>query len=318
MEKNSCLPERYIIEADSKTQLPFHIQCESLELGNWRIRQVIQFDYQSGLTVSKPDFSKTPLVSKEELAARFNESITKSELGRHKANNGTLIVRAVDVAEDGSVFVAYQSGDRKQNSWSGYHLRLSDSLHTEYGRAGDLFTNMDVGPVPKDGKIELEVFVPVRPVNPEAKRTIAISIGVNDKGNIDPFRDGDGSEKGTNRINVSYPDGHIEVKHFPRQGGKIRFVKLLDKEFDRPTCGATPTWAGGIDWQLRNEVFAEIFKSGWRAKRAMEAKDWVLAEQCLNDNLHWMRESEQQGLSSWAQDTTLRDIEIVKTHLLPK
>jgi hypothetical protein len=312
------LPERYVIEADAKSQLPFHVQVESLEMGNWRIRQDMEFQYEPGLKVSKPDFSKTPILTEDQNERNFIQTMTSTSLGSIKGKNRTVIVRRVDIADDGTVFVAFQSGDHQRNSWSGYHLKLADSLGTSYIHAGDILDNYrNRGLTPKEGKLELEVFVPIKQIPSNTKRDLTISVATDQAGNIDSVFDVELEEKGLTKNGVNYPDGHVEMKTFPRQGGQAMFKTLVQKAYSGSTCTARPSWSSGIAWELGNDVFAEIFKARWSAKHAMETESWADAEWFLNAELHWKRESEVQGLSPWEMESTLKNLEIVKKHLQP-
>lgn len=277
------LPERYIIEAEPETQLPFHMVTESLEQGKWRIRQDLDFIYEKNLRVDKPDFSVNELVTPEQNAQKLTNTLTQEVLGKIVAKDKTILVRKIDVAEDGTVFIAYQSGKTSGGSWSGYQLSLSDNLGTNYLRAGDIMSDNDKDlKVPKDGVIEIEVFVPKKKIASSTARSLTVSVALTSKGNIDKW--------------VPYEGNDLA------QSGKGKVVNLFAKDFSSASCSVRPTWSAGVYWMLYHDVYAEIFKAQWRSINAIRVKDWNEAERQLNEQLRWKRESEQQGLSSWEID----------------
>lgn len=292
------LPERYIIEAEPETQLPFHMATESLEQGKWRIRQDLDFTYEQNLRVDKPDFAAYELVTPEQNAQKLTNTLTQEVLGKVVAKDKTILVRKIDVAEDGSVFIAYQSGKTSGGTWTGYQLSLSDNLGTSYLRAGDIMSNNDKDlTAPKDGVIELEIFVPVKRVASSTARSLTVSVALTSKGNIEKL--------------VPYEGNNLT------QSSKSKVVKLFSKDFSSASCSVRPTWSAGIDWMLYHDVYAEIFKAQWRSINAIRVKDWNEAERQLNEQLRWKRESEQQGLSSWEMGTTKEQLEMVKKHITP-
>jgi hypothetical protein len=296
---NEKLPERYVIEADAKTQLPFHVQIESLEQNRWRIRQDLEFRYEEGLTVAKPDFSKTELLTPEQNDKRLTDSLTAEVLGRYVAKDKTILIRKVDIAQDGTVFVAYQSGKRKGGYWTGYQLGLKDDLGSNYVRAGDILSNGDVHSkkAPKDGAIELEVFIPRKPISSSQRRKLSLSILVDPSGKISQF--------------VPAQDGEFA------QINDSKSVTVFTREFSQAADSVRPSWAAGIYWQFYFDVYTKIFKSQWLARDAMRRSDWTSAEFHLNEELRWKRASEQEGFSSWEMGSTLDNLDKVKKHQTP-
>ena len=305
--KNGDLPERYIIDADPDSQLPQHVTIESLELGTWRPRQVVVFDYKEGLQVDKADLSKFPVVTKEQAAANFEKAMTKSSMATIPLRKGNLIIRALDVADDGSVYVMFQAGNREPHTWRGYGIGLSDDLGTEYVRAGDLFS-VDEGSIPTDGKFECEVFVPRKPIHSSIPRNFKLIALLTKEGDLERII----------QATVVGKDGKKVTQWFPNSGRKAKQIEVLTKSFTGSTCAIRPEWAAKIAYHFfGNDVFAEMTKASYRAKVAMENKDWKEAESQLNEQLRQMRESERLGYSPWDQSKVKENLKVVEAKLKP-
>ena len=307
------LPERTIIEADAKTDLPFHCVAESLEMGRWRVRQEFEFTYQPGHVVTKPDFTKTPVLTVEQSQLKFNDSMTKSELGRLKLSDRTIIIRKIDVANDGTVFVGYQAGNMDVHRWHGSYMALSDSLGTEYVQSNGASYKVSGGTsVPKDGRLELEVYIPVKPTMFSGKRTFNLSAFTSESGKSDAVSIGVNTINGKSEVITMHNGNQIADSEW--KGGQH---KVMSMSFDKPSCSVRPLWAGEIDWTMMNDVYAEISKSERLSAGAIRSEKWEDAAKHLNDVLHWKRESEIQGLSGWEMGQTLKDLDNVKKHLAP-
>ena len=307
------LPERTIIEADPQTDLPFHVSSESLEMGKWRVRQEFEFVYQPGLNVNTPDFTKTPVLTIEQSRERFIDSMTKSELGRLKLKDRTIIIRKVDVANDGTVFVGYQAGNMNSRRWTGSYLTINDSLGTEYVQSnGPSYNGVAEGSFPKEGRLELEMFIPVKP-QIKGRKTLSLYAFSTEAGASDAVSIGTNTMNGKTEVITMHNGNQDSDSEW--KGSK---QKILDLRIGQPTCSVRPTWAGSIDWTMMNDVYVEISKSERLSADAMRKEKWEDAARFLNDTLHWKRESEIQGLSGWEMGQTLKDLETVKKHLQPK
>ncbi len=306
------LPERLIIEADPNTELPFHAIAESFEMGKWRIRQEHEFAYLPGLKVLKPDFTKTPVLTMAEKWAKFNDGMTESELGRLKLKDRTVIIRKIDISRDGTVFIAYQAGNRDPHRWSGSYIGLSDNLGTEYVQSnGPEHDQSEGANVPVDGILEMEVIVPIEPQNARSKK-LSLFVNCTESGKSDAISIGTNTMNGVTQLIKMHNGNQIADS-----GWKGSRKKILDIDFDQSTCDVKPSWASSLSWLMRNEVYAEIYKADKLAADAMQKEKWESAETHLNDSLHWKRESEIQGFSGWEQGQTLKDLEKVKLHLKP-
>ena len=74
------------------------------------------------------------------------------------------------------MYMAFQSGN-KSTSWTGYGLEVTDNLGTKYCHANEIFNPMNEEFIrrSKDGKLEVEVFVPIQPLTSDSPRTIAVT-----------------------------------------------------------------------------------------------------------------------------------------------
>ena len=307
------LPERLVIEADPNTDLPFHAIGESLEMGKWRIRQEHEFSYLPGLNVLKPDFTKTPVLTLKEARANFNNSMTATELGRLKLKDRTVIIRKIDVASDGTVFVAYQIGNMDVHRWNGSYISVADNQGTEYLQSGG--ASYDVSSedsTPKEGRLELEIYIPVKPQKTVGNK-LSLFVNCTESGKIDAISTAIFNDNGLSRV-VRMHNGN-EIAYSEWKGSKKKIIELT---IVQPTCSVRPMWAGGIEWTMRNDVYAEIYKADKLAADAMVNEKWETAAKYLNDSLHWKRESEIQGFSGWDQGQTLNDLEKVRKHIQTK
>ncbi|RYG37269.1 hypothetical protein EON81_07190 [bacterium] len=304
------LPERFRIEADAETDLPVRIVVESKERDRWRPRQEQTFDYSANVVVAAPDLKRTPAITAQEADLRFEKAMTAETLAQAPMGKGRrLVLRAFDVAEDGTVFVAYQSGDRVVNSWNGYALNLRDDRGTEYVRGGEVFSRQEEIQS-RDGKIEMETFIPRHPVPANFKRRFTITTQ----------RDENRRLARSLYSEMHRPDGTV-VRSFgpnPFSGEKAPSEVVLFRPTRTTTCATHPAWAGRVDHMgFSNPIWAEMTKARFRSQAAMEASDWPEAERQIEEELRRMRESEQNGFSSWAMNRPLKDLDLVRTKMRP-
>lgn len=306
--KNGDLPERYIIDADPETQLPVHMTVETLERGQWRPNSNLVFDYRDDLTIDTSDLKKHSLISRSESFNRFFTAITAKTLAEVPLKKSNFILRGVEVARDGTIFVAYQSGHRTWNSWNGYAIQMQDDLGTNYLRLGDLNAMYEVDTVPKQGTIEMEAFVPLRPIDPNMKRKISMSIYKDDRGQLGRM------------VNFEqvFPDGHRVKKQVLNSGGEGTLLPVWSKEITSPTCDLYPSWANRLNYMdFGNEIYTAIARADVRARFEMNVQNWAQAEIDLEEVLRLKRLSPTKGYSSWSLDSTLKDLDKVRTHLKP-
>ncbi len=306
--KNGDLPERYIIDADPETQLPVHMTVEALERGKWRPNSNLVFDYRDDLSIDTSDLKKHPLITRSESFRRFFTAMTEKTLAQVALKKSNFILRGVEVAQDGTIFVAYQSGHRAWNSWNGYAIQMRDDLGTTYLRLGDLNSMYEVDTVPKQGTIEMEAFVPLKPIDPGTKRKLSMSVYKDDRGELGRVVN----------FEQMFPDGRKEKKLVLNSGGKGTLLPVWSKEITAPTCDLYPSWANRLNYMnFGNEVYTAIARADVRARFEIDMQNWPVAEAYLDEVLRLKRLSPTKGYSSWSLDSTLKDLDNVRTHLRP-
>lgn len=301
---NNGLPERYQIDADPKTELPVRVQVEAKERNAWRLRTEMAFDYDAGVVALEPDLKRYPPTTEQEANAEFEAAATKPTLAAVPLKKHRLVVRSVDVAEDGTVFVLFQTGNHLPRSWNGYTFEVTDDLGNVYDAKSQIFNGME-GPFRSpDGKLELEMFVPLRPVAPNRPRVIALST----------HKDPNGELLKLNEWFEVRSDGS-KIHHWS-EGVQI---PVLTKRFAASTCGSYPAYAARIDQtRFGNPIAAEMAKAHQRAQNAMDRQDWPEAETQLNEELRLKHEHERQGYSPWVLSDTLENLDKVHAAMRPK
>ena len=309
---NKGFPERYVIDADAATDLPISSRVDALERGAWRTRQRLEFDYAANVTAPKPDLVRYPATTEVAASAAFGAAMTRETLGEMSFKKGRVVIRKVDVAADGTVFVAFQTGDRHPNSWRGYTLDVGGDVGTRYLRHGQIFGGDDAPFMDKDGKIEIEMFVPATPIAPDARRAISITTIRMPDGKLGRKVALDVTDKGRVVWHGLTLDGWPYKDSFPPSTTLLRRPAML------PTCEAAPAWAARLDFsRFGNPIAAEMEKANVRAQCAMEAKDWPEAEKWLNEQLRLMREHERQGYGPWSLSGPLDSLDKVHAAMRP-
>ncbi|MDR3691838.1 MAG: hypothetical protein P4L46_20835 [Fimbriimonas sp.] len=307
--RNVGLPERYIIDADEITELPVTMRVESLERGSWRTREVLDFRYDPNAAVAGPDLRKYRVVTMAEASAEFIKAMERKTVAEYRYKRGRVVVRAVDVSQDGTVFVAYQAGDKSANSWRGYGMNVSDNLGTHYLRVGQSSSYM-AGPFgTPDGKLELEVFTPSRALAPGVKRRVDVTTQVDPNGTFIRMI----------KAGINYGNGHIVYHWQPNYQttvfGKEKIVPLLSMNISAPTCSTHPAWAETVDYQaFGNSISAEMSKAGQRGDAALEERRWNDAVAYFQEELRLMREYEQKGYGPWDQSHALDKLDQARSH----
>jgi hypothetical protein len=243
---NSPFNERHTIYADPETDLPILQEVETKESGTWRLKHVVEFSYPTTLPGGTLDLDyKTPLLSREEWQSRIVDTLAKNELGAAPLKQGRVVVRAVDVAEDGTVYVAYQSGDSHASRWTGHGLEVTDSLGTRYCHAIEIFSGLDEAFIAKskDGKLEVEALVPLEPVTKSIQRTVKVTASIG----------ADGSLSRVIRMGVNHPDGTVDISWGKNRRSASdaasgdKQVVLCTKLVTGPTCEAAPSYMQLVD-----------------------------------------------------------------------
>ena len=159
---------RTLMWADPSNDLPVAIEQLRKRNNKWTIVEQTKLDYASPLKQADfvPDFKTYPAIDKETFDRQMVASVTQTSKGELKLPHGRLIVRAVDVAPNGTVFVACQSGERIARWDRGYPLEIASSDGTQYGLM-EIESSEDQAFIDhsNDGKLEVCVFVPLEPLS---------------------------------------------------------------------------------------------------------------------------------------------------------
>jgi hypothetical protein len=306
--ENPGLGERYVIYADPQTDLPREVHVEAKEGDAWQLRMIQGFEYGSRVPAQAFELAKgKPVISEAERAERVVGAMTAGTLAELPLRRGRIVVRAVDVAADGTVFIAYQSGDRSVNKIGGFAFDLSDDLGTPYARREVWGGNDDFVRLSKDRKLEVEAFVPLRPVDPKQPRALS-------------FLTRRFKNRGLARmIQVILTDakGRRTLVWQPNwQGNDLTpptETVLVHKRVAAPTCEDAPAYAKLVSSEFANEVSSAIFKSAARAKGHAERGDWDEATRWYEEELRQMRRHERMGYGPWAEGPVLEKLEQVRT-----
>lgn len=309
---NKGLPERYIIDADAFTDLPVSSHVDALERGVWHTRHRLVFDYDAKVSAPKPNFRRYPITTDAAANLEFGTAMTRSVLGEMPLGKGRVVIRKLDVAADGTVFVAFQTGDRRPNSWRGYTFDIKNEGGVRYLRYGQIFGSEERPFMSEDGKMEIEMFVPAVSIAPRAARPVILTA----------LRTPDGGLGRKYSAESHFGDGTVwkgmQADGFAPQKPLPKGAIVLRRPAMRPTCEAAPSWAARLDFtRFGNPIAAEMEKANVRAQCAMEAKDWREAEKWLDEQLRLIREHERQGYGSWSQSDVLNNLDKVRAAQRP-
>ena len=320
--RNGGLAERYVIDADPTTELPYRMNVETLERGRWRVGTTMEFDYVADVRSARPDLAHHPVITPEEADRRIKKTLTRGEIASLPLGEGRLVVRRVDVASDGTVFVLYQAGDRTKDAWRGHALNVSDSLGSRYTRLNEDFSQpvlwmekdgkirsrKPLSGLP-DGEIEAEAFVPVEPIARDRSRTIALTAHV--------FEDGTLARHRVNAAIVGDEGDDAWMRENRFTSLKSTPTVVLRLPDATSTCGVMPAWAMRVSNGLGTDESAEVDKASRRAAIAMLEKRWPEAERQLLARLDAMKRAEAQGYGPYAHGSTLEDLDRVRAAQRP-
>lgn len=311
--KNGSLPERYVFFVDPNTQLPREVDVESLELGKWRLRQVMELTYDQKIAANEFSLgsSNVPVITQQEADGRIVSALTKPNLGELPLKKGRVVLRQFDVSADGTVFLGYQSGDSRANSWSGYGLRLRDSQGTVYTRR-EVFGRRDEGFISqsKDGRLEVEVLVPAEPSPLTTPRTYTVEIRTNAEGAL---------ARQLKMVAVA-PDGGRTTKWVENNAMVFQKgswmptnisdpVSLCRRVVSGPTCSVTPSWATLAAGDFNNDYATGITESQTRAGYYFENRKWQDSIRWNQEALRYMRAHERAGYGPYAQNGPMEQIQ---------
>ncbi len=308
---NDPLPERYVLIADAKTELPIRGEIYSKERGKWRQRQAISFAYGVDIKGPTPDLKKYRTLTPEAADSEFTSAMEKTTLASVKFKRGRLVVRDLAVAEDGTVFLAYQVGDKSPNSWSGYALNLKDDLGTPYIRVGQFGNSME-GPFNSpDGKVEMEVFTPPHPLEPKQPRTLTVTT------QMDP----DGKFTRVIEAGIQEKDGTVTYHWQPNYRNKIygeaTVVPVFSQSISKPTCALSPSWAETLNYMgYANDPATGISINGARGEAALKAHKWDDAIDGFQKELRSMQEHEEKGYGPWDQSRPMDKLDQARKHIV--
>jgi hypothetical protein len=281
---------------------------EAKELGQWRKRQVLHFEYGAEAKIVGPDFRKFKTITPQQREQTFTSAMERSSLAEAKFGKGRVVVRAIEMAQDGTVFVAYQSGDRHARSWSGYGIRLKDDQGTPYIRVGLFGNNMEGPFLSPDGKLEMEVFTPPSPVASGWKPTVTLSTQHDSKGRLSRLiqvRVVDQNGQSSNHWQPNFQDRS--------KAGPVE-IHLTSKQL-QATCATHPQWAEQLNYsEYGTDESAQIAIWAARGESFLESGQWEKAELAFNRELRAMEEFQHKGHGSWSKDRPLRGLEQAKAH----
>lgn len=306
--ENPGLGERYVIYADPQTDLPREVQVEGREGDRWRLRMIQSFDYGSRVPAHAFELEKgKPVIGEAERASRVAKAMTSETIAEMPLRRGRLVVRAVDVAADGTVFIAYQSGDASPYTWRGFAFDLSDDLGTQYARREVFGGAEDLVRLSKDRKLELEVFVPLQPIPAGRPRHLRFLTR----------RFKNQTLARTIRAGVTDASGRTTWRWQPNWQGRDTTppteTVLVRRRIEAPTCDFAPGYAQLISFtDFSNEIAAAIFASSVRANGFAEREKWDEATRWYEEELRQMRRHERMGYGPWAEGRVLEKLAQVR------
>ncbi len=305
------LLERLIIYADPQTNLPIKAYGESLELGRWRRGTETEVSYTAA-----PDplmFAldpQIPQLSREEWRQKVARTMLGKELSRHTFKKQDLVIRSLDVARDGTVFVSFQSGQNRPG-WTGYGFTLRDDLGTVYvqRQMGTSSSPLDAVSRKEGGRIELAVFVPVNRPQAWSPRRLTLSAHIGDKGEFVRLV----------RMVIGYPDGRQERKWGLNRWGAdasdtYKDVPVLVERVERPTCEDRPAYllaVGHGEWfdALRSDLAKAETRAGYYADRneLEQVRSW------LHEQLRLMTAIERLGGVPYSRARVLEKLKRIES-----
>ncbi len=228
---------REILYADKSTDLPIKLVTQAKRIGNWATLEEANFDYETKQRPEDfvPDLKTYPPIAKRDWDAANVAKMTKDNLGTIKTSHGELIIRSMDVAKDGTVFVTCQAGERVPNWNRGYPIAIEDNLRTQYALA-EIESRVDKEFIEhsKDGKLELCVFIPTEPLPIWKPRTITINAMMVNQNQLQ-------------RKEIAYWGGRhtnycLSKRWYYDRDHPATPVKVMSRAFDAPTVDRDPSY----------------------------------------------------------------------------
>ena len=312
--EDTDLQQKLVLYADRGSMLPIKSESFSFEQGEWKLSGVSEFDYSpkfpTGHFAMKPG---VPTVTIDEYDQRLVDAMTSKTLASIETKEGTFVLRSVDVAADGTVFVAYQIGDKSQ-TWRGFRLHVTDDLGNEYTSPTDSWLNSDPFlKKSKDGRLEREVFVPIDPAAPWKTRTIKVESRFTPDNEMVLFIAGhilDRRMDGTAWFNLRPNTEGVDPDHLPP------LKEVWSGSFKAPTCDLRPDYMARLDYSdFNNEVVSRMYRSGVLARHFQNYEDWPSAKRWLEEDLRLKNEHARKGYGNWSLDDVQRQLEAVNARL---
>lgn len=262
--------EKSLIYADRKTDRPIEAQF----LKGDTVVESMAFDYKPAFapTHFDPD-TKIRVMTEEQLRMEVSAEMTRNELAVRALDKGRFVLRKVDCAKDGTVFVSYQAGD-KSNSWRGFRLILTDDLVTEYAAPKEPMMRSDarfgMQKESKDGRLDQEIFVPTKAQSVWKPRKLTLSAQFTTGGKMVQFIYGFSKQ----------PSGKWLFKRFPNTPGTSDtdpIEPVWSATFKQPTCEWSPSYMRLFDYS----GFASDFKAQiYRAEHVQASREFWRPAKC--------------------------------------
>ena len=274
----SVFHTRTVMFANIDTDLPIESLEEKKDGGGWKLIGDTKFDYSSKESPSDfaPDLKAYPPISKRDWETQLVCGMTSKVVGEVALDHGRLVIRSLDVAKDGTVFVTCQAGERIARWNRGYPIDITDNLGTQYAFV-NIESKLDEEFIrnSKEGKLELCVFVPLTPIGEWKARSITVNARLE-------------------------PNQHLNRHEFAMWGGKsglinsyswyvdkaktVNVVDVASRTFSNPSVESFPTYCSSVDpFQFDNARHWEGQEDKARAdlcrntEKYGEERDWLNA-----------------------------------------
>ncbi len=178
---------RSIFYADPSSELPIALETYIRAKDRWTLNGITRFDYEAKIDPASllPDLKRYPPVDEKQVADQEVAHLLNSKLGSTPLKRGRIILRSVDVGQDGTVYVTSQAGEKKPHWDKGYPVSVTDNLGTTYARmAFWTVTDEEVIAHSADGKLELSVFVPVELEPKFRPKTVRVTANLKSNGTL--------------------------------------------------------------------------------------------------------------------------------------
>ena len=309
----SMINEKLELIVDKETELPIESRTFVSSDNKWRLAGVLRFDYNPRFAPSHfHPGDGAPVITKPDFERKFISIMTSKELGGQGLPQGRIVIRAVDVALDGTVFVAYQAGDKAARWYKGPAVKLSDDLGTNYVPVTEMNpSNLDDQFIREspDGKLELAVFVPIEPDLRFRQRRLNVSTVLNQTGKLVRGQPAWGIRKNGSVFSVP---PRWEAKN----GETLKQVPVLSIRVASATCGERPNYSSQISYQnFAFDIRAQILKASVRANDYQQQMDFKNAERWTLELIRLKREQERQGFGSSGLRSDYQNLEEIRKTL---